>query len=197
MRWWRWAGSNRWPPACKAGALPAELHPHVFARLYIIPFCCFCVNYLTTLFLQKLDFFLQAHLCCQNKCLSPTGCAAKPTFCRTEFTPHCPNVSTRVGYSAPLYKKLPFHASVRVAVGCFIRIYLLIANKCRLHPCDTHRKIFFDDFCSILFTNAQQCAKLNELWTINSAGRVSPWRGGSHRFESCIVHHRWKKRTLK
>ena len=28
--WWRWTGSNRWPPACKAGALPAELHPHFF-----------------------------------------------------------------------------------------------------------------------------------------------------------------------
>ena len=27
--WWRLAGSNRWPPACKAGALPAELNPHV------------------------------------------------------------------------------------------------------------------------------------------------------------------------
>ena len=27
--WWRWTGSNRWPPACKAGALPAELHPHI------------------------------------------------------------------------------------------------------------------------------------------------------------------------
>ena len=26
--WWRWGGSNSWPPACKAGALPAELHPH-------------------------------------------------------------------------------------------------------------------------------------------------------------------------
>ena len=24
---WRWPGSNRRPPACKAGALPAELHP--------------------------------------------------------------------------------------------------------------------------------------------------------------------------
>ena len=28
--WWRWGESNPWPPACKAGALPAELHPHVF-----------------------------------------------------------------------------------------------------------------------------------------------------------------------
>ncbi len=26
-RWWSQAGSNRWPPACKAGALPAELWP--------------------------------------------------------------------------------------------------------------------------------------------------------------------------
>ena len=31
--WWRWTGSNRWPPACKAGALPAELHPHIFPGL--------------------------------------------------------------------------------------------------------------------------------------------------------------------
>ena len=27
--WWRWTGSNRWPPACKAGALPAELYPRI------------------------------------------------------------------------------------------------------------------------------------------------------------------------
>ena len=26
--WWRWRDSNPWPPACRAGALPAELHPH-------------------------------------------------------------------------------------------------------------------------------------------------------------------------
>jgi hypothetical protein len=26
--WWRRAGSNRQPPACKAGALPVELRPH-------------------------------------------------------------------------------------------------------------------------------------------------------------------------
>ena len=30
--WWRWWDSNPWPPACRAGALPAELHPH--KRLY-------------------------------------------------------------------------------------------------------------------------------------------------------------------
>ena len=28
-RWWRWWDSNPWPPACRAGALPAELHPHI------------------------------------------------------------------------------------------------------------------------------------------------------------------------
>ena len=27
-RWWRWRDSNPWPPACRAGALPTELHPH-------------------------------------------------------------------------------------------------------------------------------------------------------------------------
>ena len=32
-RWqWRRPGSNRQPPACKAGALPIELHPHLGVR---------------------------------------------------------------------------------------------------------------------------------------------------------------------
>ena len=26
---WRWGESNPWPPACRAGALPAELHPRL------------------------------------------------------------------------------------------------------------------------------------------------------------------------
>src|SRR3954468_3389471 len=30
--WWRMTGSNRRPPACKAGALPAELIPQEFER---------------------------------------------------------------------------------------------------------------------------------------------------------------------
>ena len=31
-RWWRWRDSNPWPPACRAGALPTELHPHIEVR---------------------------------------------------------------------------------------------------------------------------------------------------------------------
>ena len=27
---WRWRDSNSRPPACKAGALPTELHPHIY-----------------------------------------------------------------------------------------------------------------------------------------------------------------------
>ena len=49
--WWRWWDSNPWPPACRAGALPAELHPHnrvclllrffqVWERFYPFPFLC-------------------------------------------------------------------------------------------------------------------------------------------------------------
>ena len=34
--WWRLAGSNRWPPACKAGALPAELNPQIFSHLRLL-----------------------------------------------------------------------------------------------------------------------------------------------------------------
>ena len=29
VTWWRWWDSNPWPPACRAGALPTELHPHL------------------------------------------------------------------------------------------------------------------------------------------------------------------------
>ena len=38
--WWRWWDSNPWPPACRAGALPAELHPHIF----ILGFCFFLLS---------------------------------------------------------------------------------------------------------------------------------------------------------
>ena len=37
--WWRCAESNRWPPACKAGALPSELHPRLhLSSLSFAPF---------------------------------------------------------------------------------------------------------------------------------------------------------------
>ena len=31
---WSWRGSNSWPPACKAGALPAELQPLISLIFY-------------------------------------------------------------------------------------------------------------------------------------------------------------------
>ena len=34
LLWWSLAGSNRWPPACKAGALPAELRPQLFNYIW-------------------------------------------------------------------------------------------------------------------------------------------------------------------
>ena len=37
--WWRWWDSNSWPPACRAGALPTELHPRIlFLFLRAIPY---------------------------------------------------------------------------------------------------------------------------------------------------------------
>ena len=65
--WWRWWGSNPWPPACRAGALPAELYPRLY-RVYrsskieqqvlnlsystfpIIPFRFAYLRYLITLY---------------------------------------------------------------------------------------------------------------------------------------------------
>ena len=34
--WWRLTGSNRRPPACKAGALPAELNPHLYSMVGLV-----------------------------------------------------------------------------------------------------------------------------------------------------------------
>ena len=36
---WRWRDSNSWPPACKAGALPTELHPHGCGAIFCCIFC--------------------------------------------------------------------------------------------------------------------------------------------------------------
>ena len=47
--WWRWWDSNPWPPACRAGALPAELHPH------FIGFCFF------TFLFQSLEWISPLH----------------------------------------------------------------------------------------------------------------------------------------
>ena len=37
VNWWSLSGSNRRPPACKAGALPSELRPHI---LFLLVDCC-------------------------------------------------------------------------------------------------------------------------------------------------------------
>ena len=45
--WWRLAGSNRWPPACKAGALPAELNPHMFFTICKVHCFLYPLNWIT------------------------------------------------------------------------------------------------------------------------------------------------------
>ena len=43
--WWSQAGSNRRPPACKAGALPAELWPRFNLSFFRHPTPCFPIQY--------------------------------------------------------------------------------------------------------------------------------------------------------
>ena len=47
--WWRVPGSNRWPPACKAGALPAELTPHLGILNCLGTFHLYPLNWITLL----------------------------------------------------------------------------------------------------------------------------------------------------
>ena len=62
--WWSLAGSNRWPPACKAGALPAELRPRSYIWcsfndgpcffLYKHMQSCICVETTRRIFIKDL-----------------------------------------------------------------------------------------------------------------------------------------------
>ena len=59
--WWRWWDSNPWPPACRAGALPTELHPHwfigsLFSFNELIPHWKLNNNLRTLLLLPNLVF---------------------------------------------------------------------------------------------------------------------------------------------
>ena len=47
--WWRLTESNRWPPACKAGALPTKLSPQLIIRSMYLFFCSQIVVGLTRL----------------------------------------------------------------------------------------------------------------------------------------------------
>ena len=58
---WRWWDSNPWPPACRAGALPTELHPHwfigsLFSFNELIPHWKLNNNFRTLLLLPNLVF---------------------------------------------------------------------------------------------------------------------------------------------
>ena len=71
--WWRWGGSNSWPPACKAGALPAELHPRrlkpfyrSFSSFFKIPFGIFKIEQWYQLF-----FPCWLKMCFSLKSISP------------------------------------------------------------------------------------------------------------------------------
>ena len=45
---WRWWDSNSWPPACKAGALPTELHPHTAFAASVSVLFSFCLRKLVS-----------------------------------------------------------------------------------------------------------------------------------------------------
>ena len=74
--WWRWRESNSWPPACKAGALPTELHPHVF-----LVYSCQCTVYSYFSFNCQLSTFnCQLAFSIHNCTLKTKQCVNKSRF---------------------------------------------------------------------------------------------------------------------
>ena len=78
--WWRWWDSNPWPPACRAGALPAELHPH------LIGFC------FSLLFSGSGNGFIRSLLLCWHWAIFPCR------FQQSIFTTAELNFCVRNGY---------------------------------------------------------------------------------------------------
>ena len=74
---WRWWDSNPWPPACRAGALPTELHPHWFIG------SLFSFNELISHW--KLNNNLCTLSYCRTSCLSDTVLLRKEVI-----QPHLP-----------------------------------------------------------------------------------------------------------
>ena len=54
--WWRWGESNSWPPACKADALPTELHPHTQTECALSTLKTKQWDKLESLLLNKINF---------------------------------------------------------------------------------------------------------------------------------------------
>ena len=81
--WWRVPGSNRWPPACKAGALPAELTPQKF-QLKVKSWKLTVHNFQLSIFNFQLlrsggpglAFLRESHAGCN----SPPDCCQEPAF---------------------------------------------------------------------------------------------------------------------
>ena len=57
-KWWSLQGSNLWPPACKADALPAELSDRVPLTCFSIQDIFYIVNTYFKIFLFFYNFFI-------------------------------------------------------------------------------------------------------------------------------------------
>ena len=78
LGWWRWWDSNPWPPACRAGALPAELHPH--NRIIGFCFSPFSLHYQSAGRTTRFKLCLCTSVPCAFALVGPSG-LEPPTSC--------------------------------------------------------------------------------------------------------------------
>ena len=135
-RWWRWRESNPWPPACRAGALPAELHPHngIFPtvpgnrtttecanRVYVGCFVSLWVtkDHISIFLVLHRKEVIQPHLPIRLPCYDLTP-ITEPTFgsCPLAVSSLTSGVSDFHGLTGGVYK-----ARERIHRGMLIRDY--------------------------------------------------------------------------
>ena len=97
---WRWRDSNSWPPACKAGALPTELHPHGCGAI----FDCFFISLVSSRW-ARVGFRQWAWVDSNHRphayqACALTGWAISPSFYNLAAT--CSPTPSPVQYHRPL-----------------------------------------------------------------------------------------------
>ena len=154
--WWRWGESNSWPPACKAGALPAELHPRLGYRFG---------HSLYNTSLKLLD--IQTY-CLRRFALSCKGWRLQLNFCRLCVSRDCRVLWYAIERKHTRYENLVGLSGLEPPTS---RLSGVRSNRLSYRPMqgilwvlisfNSHIYIFF---CSMFKT---------EHWKINSTGSWS------------------------
>ena len=135
--WWSWSGSNRRPPECKSGALPAELQPQ---KLKSRPIGCRAVSTRpTTTLTTSMNFRQESETYFQPSAVSnrKTGLPQLPT----ELDWNGCHSYTQSGSSHGLFRKEVIQPQVLLRLPCYDFTPIMSHTLGRCLPCGLAREL--------------------------------------------------------